>query len=153
MARSCGSCTLCCTVQGIKEGMPGTPNGEKLPNVPCPYAKVHAPSCGGCSIYETRPSECSGYVCMWIEGLGGAADRPDKTGVLFEVHDQEDPTRPFVAARTLRRGLEKNPRVQALISHLRGKGIRTVVVHPEDVRGWDAVINLDGGVVSARERG
>lgn len=153
MTRSCGSCTLCCTVQGVKEGMPGTPSGEKLPNVPCPHAKIHAPSCGGCAIYESRPAECSGYSCMWLKGLGGTADRPDKVGVLFEVHDQEDPTRPFVAVRTLSRGREKNPRVQALISHLRGRGVTTIVVHPEDVRGWVTHLTVDEGVVSAPHRG
>ena len=149
MNRSCGSCTLCCTVQGIKEGMPGTPNGEKLPNMACPYAKTHAPSCGGCTIYETRPQECVSYQCMWLGGFGGSGDRPDKLGVLFEVYGREESEKPYVGVRTLRRGLEKNPRVQRLIAGLRGQGVLTVAIHPEDVKGWVTEFEIDEETLGA----
>lgn len=146
MARKCGSCTLCCTLQGVKEGMPG---GEpKLPNVRCPHAKLHPPSCGGCGIYEARPAECSEYACLWLvdETVGGSADRPDKIQVLFEVQPAS-PTQPsFALARTARRGAEKNPRVQAIISHIRAMGVPVGVVHPEDVVGWGGTVEvLEGG--------
>jgi hypothetical protein len=70
--RPCDECTECCSVFGVEEI-------DKEPWVPCD----HLSSAGGCSIYETRPTHCRGFYCLWQTGMGGAGDRPDKLGVIF----------------------------------------------------------------------
>ena len=89
--RSCGPCTLCCKVMAIKD-----PELEKPKDVWCQHAKKGC----GCGIYDTRPSICRGFECMWLGGEFGryAEFRPDKIhglltpttdGKNFVVH--EDP--------------------------------------------------------------
>ena len=38
----------------------------------------------GCSIYESRPSRCRAFNCLWLTGLGSEEERPDTTGVVFD---------------------------------------------------------------------
>jgi hypothetical protein len=59
--RGCDGCTLCCKVMRA-------PTLPKPANSWCPYCKVGV----GCSIYETRPTECAGFLCgyLLIPGLG-----------------------------------------------------------------------------------
>ena len=71
--RSCGGCTLCCTVLRVDE-LP------KLGGVPC--AKL-VPN--GCGIYAQRPGVCRGYRCMWLQGGPDEADRPDRLGAVIDV--------------------------------------------------------------------
>jgi len=122
MKRACGSCTLCCTLQGVHEGL-DTP---KPPGVPCPH--LGAPE--GCSIYGSRPSECATYTCLWLEGFGMISDRPDKLGVVFEA--QPGP-QPFAAVRVTERGVERGPRVRELMCWLLDCGVPVGIVHLDDV--------------------
>lgn len=118
-ARACGSCTLCCTLQGVREGL----DQPKPPGVPC----VHLDACGGCAIYERRPMECMTYACMWLDGFGMASDRPDKLGVMLEVQE------PFVvAARPIRPGMEKRPRVRKLLTRLMEHGFAVGIIQVKD---------------------
>ncbi len=71
--RSCGGCTLCCTVLRVDE-LP------KLGGVPCAQL-VH----DGCGIYARRPAVCRGYRCMWLQGGLDDADRPDRLGAVIDV--------------------------------------------------------------------
>lgn len=71
--RSCGGCTLCCTVLRVDE-LP------KLGGVPC--AKLVA---DGCGIYARRPPVCRGYRCMWLQGALDVEDRPDRLGAVLDV--------------------------------------------------------------------
>lgn len=59
--RSCGSCTLCCKVVGVAEL-------SKPPGTWCP----HCDRAKGCTIYETRPTDCRTFFCHWMleTGLG-----------------------------------------------------------------------------------
>lgn len=70
--RSCGSCTLCCTVYPVEEL-------AKPALVPCKHLR------GGCSIHEQkRPIACTSFVCLWLdEGEGSDAERPDLTGLVL----------------------------------------------------------------------
>lgn len=71
--RSCGGCTLCCTVLRVDE-LP------KLGGVPCAQLAAH-----GCGIYARRPAVCRGYRCMWLQGALDDADRPDRLGAVLDV--------------------------------------------------------------------
>jgi len=97
--RTCGDCTLCCKVLGIKEL-------DKPPLVYCTHAiKDH-----GCAIYATRPESCQTFVCQWlisswlpewakpnkIHGVIGTTDN-DENLILWE-----DPGYPGVASTKLK---------------------------------------------------
>lgn len=51
--------------------------------------KLHREHCqheceDGCGIYEKRPVECRDYTCIWREGAGVEAQRPDRLGVFVD---------------------------------------------------------------------
>ena len=77
-ARSCGQCTVCCTLLAIE-----TPELRKLPGVACQHCTAQ-----GCGIYETRYPICRTYYCGWF-GLPDLDEswRPDRSGVLLSPHD------------------------------------------------------------------
>jgi len=74
--KSCGPCTLCCTVLDI-------PELAKPAGTPCSHL------CGSCGIYPDRPTPCRTFTCGWlaIEALGEAW-RPDVAGFL--IRDERD---------------------------------------------------------------
>ncbi len=66
--RSCGSCSLCCKVIGIRSL--GKPPGQWCP---------HFARGSGCSIYGEAPSECRQFQCFWtLETLQGEEWKPDR---------------------------------------------------------------------------
>jgi hypothetical protein len=75
--RSCGACSLCCTVRGVDAL-------DKPPGLPCPSL---APL-GGCAIYATRPGECRAYLCGWRCGF--LEERPDRAGFVVDFHVEEE---------------------------------------------------------------
>jgi hypothetical protein len=70
----CGNCTMCCKLLGI-------PEIEKPPSKWCPHCKVGE----GCAIYETRPTSCQEFLCLWrLSPMGSREDlRPDKVKVVM----------------------------------------------------------------------
>jgi hypothetical protein len=79
--RSCGDCTICCTVMAIDR-----PDMQKQAGNTCRYCK------GGCTIYETRFELCRTYHCGWRQlPILDESWRPDRSGVLveFEAADKE----------------------------------------------------------------
>ncbi len=75
-ARSCGSCSLCCTALEI-ESQPGystrLDNGEDV-------AKAAGEACRflsaqGCQIYSVRPIVCREFACDWLLGKKGLKDK------------------------------------------------------------------------------
>lgn len=83
--RSCGPCTVCCTVPPVD-----TPAFKKTSGETC----QHCISGGGCAIYETRPPVCREWFCGWrhLPHLGEDL-RPDLCGVMvvFEQDEQHIP--------------------------------------------------------------
>ncbi len=73
-ARTCGPCSLCCTVLRVDEL-------KKLGGVDC----VHQRAEGGCGIHPTRPDICRAYSCLWLGGGLGDDDRPDRLGAVLDV--------------------------------------------------------------------
>lgn len=68
--RQCEKCQQCC----ISIRCCGTE-----PHEPCPDLDNKR----GCGIYDARPDECRAFRCHWLEGYGGALDRPDKSGAII----------------------------------------------------------------------
>jgi Fe-S-cluster containining protein len=78
--RDCGSCTACCT------WLIGNAYG---------YSFGNGRSCkflceGGCSVYKARPKTCEGYFCAWAQELIDEDYRPDKSGILVSVEQNEN---------------------------------------------------------------
>lgn len=122
MPRSCGPCTACCTVIGVREGL-GAP---KPPGVPC----THLAACGGCSIYKSRPEECRTYACLWLQGMGSIEDRPDLLGVVYDHQPHPDNPQGLVIVRVHRPGAEKGARVRWNIRELLQRGFWVAVSNP-----------------------
>lgn len=53
---------------------------SKAPNEPCEHDKGRS-----CGIYGTRPAGCRSFNCLWRFGLLDPEDRPDKSGVVFDM--------------------------------------------------------------------
>jgi hypothetical protein len=76
--RTCGDCTVCCTVMAIDK-----PDIQKEAGVTCRHCR------GGCTIKDHWPPLCRDYFCGWRR-LKIMDDnwRPDRSGVLAEVELQ-----------------------------------------------------------------
>jgi hypothetical protein len=72
--RSCGSCTACCKTHVV-------PSIKKESNAWWQHCKIGE----GCLIYDTRPSECADYACLWLKGEGSEEDRPDLSQCVIDV--------------------------------------------------------------------
>lgn len=73
MKRECGECSLCCKLTRVHEL-------NKLERDDC----IHCDN--GCSIYNNRPISCVNFECAWLSGCIPERFRPDKCGVMVEVH-------------------------------------------------------------------
>ena len=69
--RTCGTCTLCCTLTLV-------PELNKPERVTCEHCD------NGCRIYEGRPKACSDYQCAWLAGEMSEFMRPDLSHVMVE---------------------------------------------------------------------
>jgi hypothetical protein len=80
--RACGDCVACCQVLNINE-----PEMVKPADQMCMHCTGK-----GCGIYDTRPSVCRTWDCVWrrIPSMP-AATRPDKLGVVFTIDRQPEP--------------------------------------------------------------
>lgn len=95
--RSCGDCTVCCTVMGVKAL-------DKPVDVTCQHlykgddpgigscsrcGKEDGPcNCKGCGIYAKRPSSCKEFHCAWRHSFDFFPEfegRPDRLGVMFDM--------------------------------------------------------------------
>ena len=72
--RSCGTCSLCCTVLRVDEL--SKPAGQN-----CGYQKGER----GCGIHVSRPPVCRGYHCLWLQGGLEDDERPDRTGGIVDL--------------------------------------------------------------------
>lgn len=72
--RSCGPCSLCCSVLRVDEL-------SKLGGQDC----VHQRGTAGCGIYRKRPAICRGYRCLWLQGGLEDDERPDATRGVVDL--------------------------------------------------------------------
>ncbi len=77
--RSCGECSLCCTVLRVDEL-------TKLAGVSCVHQDTHGP---GCAIHDQRPAVCRGYSCLWLQGGLEERDRPDRLGAVVDLRTED----------------------------------------------------------------
>lgn len=80
--RTCGDCTICCTVLRID-----TAELDKPAGTPC----VHTSGLG-CAIHATRPQLCRAWFCGWRRlATMPAAARPDRSGLLVSLDYEKSP--------------------------------------------------------------
>lgn len=51
----CGDCTMCCKLLCV-------PEIKKMPSKWCPHCHIGK----GCRVYETRPTSCREFECLWL---------------------------------------------------------------------------------------
>jgi hypothetical protein len=94
--RQCGECKACCTVLAV----PDIGKGE---GVPCTSLVGY-----GCGRYDTRPTSCKSYTCLWRGGLLRDDDRPDKCGVMISMAPIEAKRMVFIAQPVEKGGENKD---------------------------------------------
>jgi len=75
ITKTCGGCTLCCKLPEIQ--VLSKPAGQM-----CTHCNIGV----GCDAYEYRPDDCRQFRCIWITSPLSDRFRPDKMGILFEMH-------------------------------------------------------------------
>jgi len=106
-ARSCGKCSLCCTVLRVDELR--KPAGRA-----CPQLRGD----GGCGIYTRRPDICRAYRCLWLQGRFDEADRPDRIGGIVDL--LSDARGPRLSIQETEPGaFDASPRLQAIAAESR----------------------------------
>ncbi len=139
--RSCGECSLCCTILRVDElakragedcvhqrrsdpdaaaagVVAGVAAGAAATPAPAAGAAAPAAALGGCSIYETRPPICRGYRCLWLQGGLEDDERPDRMGGIVDLETTGVGLR--LAIREARRGaFDASPTLQAIAERYR----------------------------------
>ena len=123
--RSCGTCSLCCTILRVDElgkraGVDcvhlRNGQGQELGNDPSKPLAV----AGGCGIHESRPPICRGYRCLWLQGGLEDDERPDRTGGIVDLEPTGIGLR--LAIRESRRGVfDESAELQAIAERHRGQ--------------------------------
>lgn len=80
--RTCGECVACCKILVINH-----PNLRKEADCLCPHNVG-----SGCGIYETRPTVCRNWHCLWRH-LADMPDglRPDRSGMMVSLEGHRPP--------------------------------------------------------------
>ena len=83
LLNECGDCFACCQALPIIQ-----PEPNKNAGVLCPHLNGGR---HGCTIYETRPTVCRGFLCGWrlVPELGDGW-RPDRSGILPVLVEKAD---------------------------------------------------------------
>lgn len=106
-SRSCGTCSLCCTILRVDEL--AKPAGRDC---------VHQRGAAGCGIHATRPPICRAYRCLWLQGGLEDDERPDRTGGIVDLETTGVGLR--LAIRETRPGaFDGSPSLQAIAERFR----------------------------------
>lgn len=106
-ARSCGTCSLCCTILRVDEL--AKPAGRDC---------IHQRGPHGCGIHATRPPICRAYRCLWLQGGLEDGERPDATGGVVDLETTGVGLR--LAIREARPGaFDGSPALQAIAARHR----------------------------------
>lgn len=80
--RRCGTCQACCVAGHVPET--NKPAGQA-----CPQMRVGKPGCTVHGEANGQPPSCASFRCLWLQGVGPDAYRPDRVGVFLSLHEVE----------------------------------------------------------------
>ena len=109
-ARSCGECTLCCTLLRVDVL-------RKLGGTPCVQLR-RAPDPPGCGIHAERPAVCRAYACLWLSGGLDDEDRPDRLGAALDLVSEAHGTRLRVH-QAAPDAYDRSPRLRTIVARYR----------------------------------
>lgn len=117
--KTCGSCTMCCKLLGIKEI-------AKPTNKWCGHCEIGK----GCRIYDNRPQSCREFECLYLmsfdQGTTPAIElRPDKCKVVIAPTTDEHIFSAHVDPGN--RDAWEKPGVLGLIESICKAGFRVIV--------------------------
>lgn len=115
-SRSCGTCSLCCTLMGVKEL-------GKDRNVKCSHVSVT----GACRIYAGRPDSCRAFRCLWLQGSLPFNLQPSRIGAVATANVEGTALVWHVAPRDRGMWRKRGPFREYLLLLLR-RGVRSVIV-------------------------
>jgi len=169
--RSCGECSLCCTILRVDElakragddcvhqrrsepgraaavGAVGNGVGKDAGKDAgrATAAPARDATLGGCAIYETRPPICRSYRCLWLQGGLQDDERPDRTGGIVDLETTGVGLR--LAIREAWRGaFDASPALQSIAARYREQ-MPVRISDAEDVMNPDRPFRvlLAGGV-------
>ena len=127
--RSCGTCSLCCSVLRVDEleKPAGTNCRHQLgvrvggPDEAAPAdASQPDPAAGGCGIYHDRPSICRAYQCLWRQGGLEDDERPDETGGIVDLETIGIGLRLGIRMRSIE-AFDDSPKLQAIAERYRSE--------------------------------
>lgn len=160
--RSCGDCTVCCTILKVD-----TPEFAKPAGTPCVHLCAQ-----GCSIHAIRPRICRTWFCAWrrVAALPDAA-RPDRCGLLVSVNFVPEPqnclegvsihVRALPGSKAIENGMAAavlDNLCQGLVPVWFSDGSKKMLMHPEDavarlvISGDPAPIHLRDEVAAWRDQ-
>lgn len=116
--RGCEGCNVCCI-------QPEIHSLHKPAGITCTHCELGV----GCRCWDTRPSECSRFFCLWVTShILPPALRPDRCGVMFE------PLRGKQVLMALCDRLEawKSPIPMQIIQVALNQGISVIVIDGKD---------------------
>ena len=134
-SRSCGTCSLCCSVLRVDEL-------HKRAGDDC----IHQQGDRGCAIYADRPEICRAYQCLWRQGGLEEDERPDATGGIVDLETTGVGLRLGIRLRQLD-AFENSPKLLAIAERYRGQ-MPIRVSDSEDVMNPDRPFRvlLSGGI-------
>lgn len=160
--RTCGNCTVCCTVLKVD-----APDFKKPAGTPCAYLDSH-----GCGIHAARPGICRTWFCAWrrVAGMPDEA-RPDRSGLLVSLNFVREPQNCFEGVSINIRALAGSDAIaqgmaalvldslcDRLVPVWFSKGSKKMLMHPENdvaalvISGNPASAYLQDEVMAWRER-
>lgn len=108
-SRSCGSCSVCCTVLRVDEL--AKPAGRD-----CEHQRGEQ----GCGIHASRPTVCRGYHCLWLQGGLEDEERPDQTGGIVDLEPAGAAVR--LGIREIRpHAFDESPALRAIAERFRAE--------------------------------
>lgn len=120
-ARSCGSCSLCCSVLRVDElQKPAGQNCRHQLGVESRASGGGAGDAGSCAIYHDRPPICRAYQCLWRQGGLEDDERPDWTGGIVDLETVGIGLRLAIRMHSLE-AFDGAPKLQAIAERYRSE--------------------------------
>ena len=133
-ARSCGPCSLCCSVLRVDDlekpagedcrHQLGVPAGDPddVATATRDAGPLHKPGlvAGGCGIYHDRPPICRAYQCLWRQGGLEDDERPDQTGGIVDLETIGIGLRLGIRMRSIE-AFDDSPKLQAIAARYRSE--------------------------------